>query len=255
VSLVKAYLSAFGRRYSYDIRNNPYLWFGFAWGLPVPLFAIAFDLALGTTGRRVQDVFVDHPVQFFFLLHPFLFAAVFGAMGTLRNDLERENARLIGELRELATTDALTGLANRRWVLDELETALARASRSGEAFSVVMFDLNGFKKINDERGHPAGDLILKETSAALRGVVRQGDVLGRYGGDEFLLVAHGALALEDPLLERATEAVRRETGLSISAGVARYPGDGGTAAGLIATADARLYEVKRATKARGRNSP
>lgn len=254
MSLVTAYVSAFGRRFTYDVRNNPYLWFGLLWGLPVPLFAIAFDLALGDPGRRVQDVFVDHPVQFFFLLHPFFFAVVFGAMGTLRHELQRENARLIEELRELATTDALTGLANRRRVLEELETSLARASRSGETVGVVMFDLDGFKKVNDERGHPAGDLILKKTAAALRGVVRQGDVLGRYGGDEFLLVVHGSLELEDPLLTRATEAVRRESGLGVSSGVARYPADGGTGPGLIATADARLYEIKRATKARRRNA-
>ena len=255
MGLIRAYVASFGRGYSYDLRNNPYLWFGFGWGLPVPLFFIAFDLALGPSGRGVQDVFTEHPVQFFFLLHPFLFAAVFGAMGTLRHDLERENARLIEELRELATTDALTGLANRRRVLEELDLSLARASRTGGPLAVVMLDLDGFKRINDERGHPAGDLILKKTAAALRGVVRQGDVLGRYGGDEFLLVVHGTLTQEDPLLDRAVEATRRETGLSVSSGVARYPADGGTAAGLIATADARLYETKRATKARARSTP
>lgn len=254
MSLVTAYVAAFGRRFTYDVRPNPYLWFGFLWGLPVPLFAIAFDLALGPAGRRVQDVFVDHPVQFFFLLHPFLFAVVFGAMGTLRRDLERENERLIAELRELATTDPLTGLANRRRVLEELETGIARASRTGEPLAVVMIDLDGFKRINDERGHPAGDLILRKTAAALRGVVRQGDVLGRYGGDEFVLVAHGTLALEDPLLERASAAVRREAGLAISAGVARCPADGSTAGGLIAAADARLYEIKRESKARRRTA-
>ncbi|HEX7901846.1 MAG TPA: GGDEF domain-containing protein [Planctomycetota bacterium] len=253
MGLVKAYLAAFGRVYSYDPRNNPYLWFGLAWGLPVPFFSIVFDLALGAEGRRLQDVFADHPIQFFFLLHPLLFAAVFGAMGSLRHDLERENRRLIGELQRLATTDPLTDLANRRRVMEELDVSLARASRGGEPLAVVMFDLDGFKKINDEQGHPAGDLILKKTAAALRRVVRQGDVLGRYGGDEFLLVAHGALALEDALVERAAAMTRRETGLSVSAGVARFPEDGRTASALIETADARLYDVKRATKVRERS--
>ena len=115
-----------------------------------------------------------------------------------------------------------------------------------------MMDLDGFKRINDEQGHPAGDLILRKTAAALQGVTRQGDVLGRYGGDEFLLVIHGALAPEDPLVERAAEAVRRETGLGLSAGISRYPADGGSAAQLVATADTRLYDVKRANKARTR---
>ena len=252
--LVKAYLKAFGRAHTYDPRGNPYLWFGFLWGLPVPLFAIAFDVWLGVPGRGLAEVLLTHPVQLFFLLHPVFFAVVFGAMGTLRHDLEVENARLIDELRGLATTDPLTGLPNRRRVMEELETTLARSARTRESFVVAMFDLDGFKQINDERGHPEGDLILKKTAAALSGVVRQGDVLGRYGGDEFLLVAHGATALEGAMLQRTMEAVKRESGLSISAGVARYPRDGGTSAGLIATADARLYEVKRTTKTRRRDS-
>lgn len=251
---MKSYVRAFGRTYTYDARRNPYLWFGLAWGLPVPVFAVAFDLWLGAPGRGLLELVKDHPVQLFFLLHPVLFAVVFGAMGTLRHELQVENERLIEELRGFASTDPLTGLANRRRVLQELETTLARSARTREPFFVAMFDLDGFKKINDERGHPEGDLILKKTAAALSGVVRQGDVLGRYGGDEFLLVAHGALALDNDFLRRAMDAVQRESGLSISAGVARYPQDGGTAAGLIATADARLYEIKRETKSRARSS-
>ncbi len=250
--LVKAYLAAFRGGFTYNLRKNPYLWFGFGWGCPVPVFSIAFDLTLGEPGRGPLEVMTEHPVHFLFLAHPLLFALIFAAMGTLRHELEAENARLIGELRCLATTDPLTGIANRRRVLEELDSTLARASRSGQPFAVVLLDLDGFKRINDEQGHPAGDRILKKTAAALQGVTRQGDVLGRYGGDEFLLVVHGALAPEDPLLERAGEAVLQETGLGLSAGVARYPEDGGQATGLVAVADTRLYDVKRATKARGR---
>lgn len=251
--LVKAYLGAFRKGFTYSLRKNPYLWFGFAWGCPIPFFSIAFDLTLGESGRRPLDVLAEHPFQFLFLLHPLLFALIFGAMGTLRHELERENACLIEELRRLATTDPLTGIANRRRVLEELDSTLARASRSGQPFAVILLDLDGFKRINDEQGHPAGDLILKKTAAVLQGVTRQGDVLGRYGGDEFLLVVHGALTPEDPLVGRAAEAVQRQTGLGLSTGVGRYPEDGTTAAGLVATADMRLYDVKRATKARRRN--
>jgi diguanylate cyclase (GGDEF)-like protein len=102
--------------------------------------------------------------------------------------------------------------------MEELETTLARSSRAPESFVVAMFDRDGFKRVNDEKGHPAGGLILKKTAAALRGIVRQGDVLGRYGGDEFLLVAHGTLALEGALLQRATVGVLRERSIGISAG-------------------------------------
>ena len=252
--LVRAYLAAFRRGFTYDVRKNPYLWFGFGWGCPVPFFAIAFDLTLGPAGRRPLDVLAEHPVQFIFLAHPLLFALLFGAMGTLRHELERENFRLIEELRSLATTDPLTGIANRRRVLEELDSTLARASRGSQPFAVILLDLDGFKRVNDELGHPAGDVILKKTAAALQGVTRQGDVLGRYGGDEFLLVVHGQMAPQDPLVDRAAEAVRKETGLGLSAGVARYPEDGGNAAGLVATADARLYDIKRATKARRREN-
>lgn len=160
----------------------------------------------------------------------------------VRNHLELKAAR--DRLEFLATSDALTGIANRRRVFEELETTLARSSRSGEPFAVVIFDLDGFKRINDEQGHPAGDLLLKKTTSALQSVIRQGDVLGRYGGDEFLLVTHGPIGVEDALVERAEEAVRRETGLGLSAGIARYPEDGRSGSGLVATADTRLYEVK-----------
>ncbi len=250
--MVRAYLRALARGYTFDLRRNPYLWFGFAWGCPIPVFSILFDLTLGAPGRTAWEAVAEHPVQLVFLAHPLLFALIFGAMGTLREELERENRRLIGELRDLATTDALTGIANRRRVLEDLDTTLARASRGGQPFAVLLLDLDGFKRINDEQGHPAGDLLLRKTAAALQGVTRQGDVLGRYGGDEFLLVLHGQLAPEDSFVERAAEAVFRETGLGLSAGLARYPADGGSAAGLVATADARLYEVKRARPSRRR---
>jgi diguanylate cyclase (GGDEF)-like protein len=253
VELVCAYLGAFRRGYTFDPRRNPYLWFGLAWGGPVPVFSFAFDLALGAAGRTPLDAIAEHPVHLIFLAHPLLFALIFGAMGTLRHELERENQRLIGELRSLATTDPLTGIANRRRVMEELEATLARASRSRQPFAVVLLDLDGFKRINDEQGHPAGDVVLRKTAAALQGVTRQGDLLGRYGGDEFMLVIHGELTPEDPLIHRAAEAVGRDTGLGLSAGVARYPEDGSTGDGLMAAADARLYEVKR-TRARTRSS-
>lgn len=239
------YLAAFAKPYTYALRKNPYLWFGFAWGCPVPIFSVAFDLALGPGGRSPLDVFIDHPIHFFFLAHPVMFAIVFGAMGTLRHEAEQENARLIERLRTQATTDPLTGIANRRHVLDELDSTLARASRNQQAFALALFDLDGFKRVNDEQGHLVGDAILKKTAAVLQSVIRAGDTLGRYGGDEFLLVTHGDYNRGTALIERATAAVTRATGLGLSAGVARYPEDGISKTTLVATADARLHETKR----------
>jgi diguanylate cyclase (GGDEF)-like protein len=244
--VIASYLRAFGRLYTFDLRRNIYLWFGFFWGLPVPVFSILLDLSLAKTGGRTPlQAVLEHPIHLLFLAHPGIFALLFGAMGTVRHELELENRRLIDELTGLATTDALTGLHNRRFAMSELEKAIARAERSGQSFAVVLFDLDKFKQINDERGHGAGDLVLRAAAEALQGVTRQGDVLGRYGGDEFLLVTFGDLPSALTLAERASLAVKERAGLTISAGVARFPHDGASAEALIASADVRLADVKR----------
>ena len=246
MKIVKTYLRAFRRPFTYDPRHNVYLGFGFLWGLPIPLFSILLDLSLGgAPGRSPLGAIGGHPIHFFFLAHPLLFALVFGAMGTVRHELEGENRRLIDELTGLATTDALTGLHNRRYVTDELQKAIHRAERSNQPFSLVLFDLDKFKQVNDERGHGAGDIVLRAAAGALQSVTRQGDVLGRYGGDEFLLVAYGDLPEAMSLAERANDAVRQRTGLSVSAGVARFPEDGVSPEALIASADTLLVSTKR----------
>jgi diguanylate cyclase (GGDEF)-like protein len=232
--------------HTYDPRRNLDLWFGLIWGLPVPMFSLALDLALvPSPGRGPIDAIRDHPYQLFFLAHPLLFALVFGAMGAVRHELERENALLIDRLTMLATIDPLTGIHNRRYALEELEKSTHRSVRTRTPFGVVIFDLDGFKRVNDERGHPAGDAILRAAAEALRSVIRQGDVLGRYGGDEFILVAHGPLPETDVLVQRAREAVMKETGLGVTAGVARFPDQGETPDELIAAADGLLLETKR----------
>jgi diguanylate cyclase (GGDEF)-like protein len=246
VRIIRAYLRALRSPFAYDPRRNLDLWFGLFWGLPVPLFSLALDLALAPApGRGPLDAIREHPYQIFFLLHPLLFALVFGAMGAVRHEVERENAVLIDRLTREATVDPLTGIHNRRYAVEELEKSVHRNARTGTPFCVVIFDLDGFKRINDEQGHPAGDALLKSAAEALRSTVRQGDVLGRYGGDEFMLVAHGPLPETETLVQRAREAVHRETGLGVTAGVARYPDQGETPDALIAAADGRLLETKR----------
>ncbi|MBI3855998.1 MAG: GGDEF domain-containing protein [Planctomycetes bacterium] len=243
---VRTYLSAFGRSFTYDLRRNAYLWFGFLWGIPVPIVSLALDCSLcAIPGRTPWDALLQHPVHFLFLAHPFLFALVFGAMGTVRQRLEEHNAQLIQSLTDLATTDSLTGLHNRRYVLEELHKALQRARRIEQRFAVVLFDLDGFKYINDTLGHAAGDVVLRKASAALQSIIREGDVLGRYGGDEFLLITYGDILSAQSLPGRADDAVMRAAGLGTSAGVARHPEDGATAEALIERADAILAENKK----------
>jgi diguanylate cyclase (GGDEF)-like protein len=239
------FLNALGRPYTYDVRRNPYVGFGFFWGLPVPFFSVVLDLVLAGGGRTPLEAILAHPIHVFFLGHPFLFALLFGAWGTIRHDLEEENRELIRRLREEAITDPLTGLYNRRFVLEELKNALHRARRSEAPLTVILIDLNGFKAVNEGQGHPAGDQVLRDVAEALRGLTRQSDTLGRYGGDEFLVVVAGDLDSTVSLLARAQEAVRLRAGLTFSAGIARWPEDGDTPEALIAAADSVLGRAKQ----------
>ncbi len=162
---------------------------------------------------------------------------------TERKQLEAERDELLRQLAEVATTDVLTGLPNRRAWEERLPTAVERALQEGRALSVAMVDLDGFKPYNDERGHHAGDLLLRAAATSWRQVLRAGDVLTRYGGDEFaVLLPDGSPAEVQAVLER----LRRSTpsGRTCSIGVARLA-SGGSAAQLVAAADAALYDAKR----------
>ena len=160
-------------------------------------------------------------------------------------DRDRERERLLARLAALAATDDLTGLANRRaW--DEALGALARGERP---FALALFDLDGFKRLNDERGHHVGDRALKATAAAWEGLLAPGDVLARVGGDEFGLLVpdrspEDAVALVDALLASSAGIV------GCSAGVAVWRGE--APAELQARADGLLYAAKRAGGGRTR---
>jgi diguanylate cyclase (GGDEF)-like protein len=158
-------------------------------------------------------------------------------------DAERE--RLLARLSALAATDELTGLANRRaW-----DQALGALVDGDTQFTLALFDLDGFKRLNDERGHRVGDQALKACAAAWEVRLGPGDVLARLGGDEFGLLARGrshdeALWLVQALIEASADIV------GCSAGVAVWRGD--SAADLQARADELLYAAKRAGGGRTR---
>jgi diguanylate cyclase (GGDEF)-like protein len=241
-----AFLRAFARGYTYDLRRNSYLWLGAFWGALVPIFTVAFDASLLTReGRDVLGALTTHPLLFLLALYPILLGILFGAMGTVRNDLETENGRLLRTLEGLAMTDPLTGLYNRRFLKEALKNMVESARRYRKPLSVILIDLDGFKAINDEHGHPRGDRVLCDVASALRSALRQSDVLGRHGGDEFILLdpADGPSAAR--LLERAAEEVRKRTSLSLSAGIATWPEDGETPDELIDAADRKLGASKR----------
>jgi diguanylate cyclase (GGDEF)-like protein len=154
-----------------------------------------------------------------------------------------ERADLLGRLTEIALTDGLTGLPNRRaW-----DTRLEQAIRSAEPVCVAILDFDLFKAYNDDHGHQAGDRLLKEAAAAWRAELRPTDMLARYGGEEFVVLLHGLdLHTAQAVVDRLRATTPR--GQSCSAGVARRE-DGDSVTALLGRADRALYEAKRA----GRN--
>lgn len=172
-----------------------------------------------------------------------------------------DNARLAQRLRELSSLDSLTRLLNHRAIFQRLEEELARAARKGQAVSVVLADFDHFKRVNDTHGHLAGDAVLRSAAQLFRQLLRASDAVGRYGGEEFLVV------LPDTDLEAGVRTAQRlRAGLeklavplasgtkihvTASFGVAcaaELPGPASPEA-LVALADTRLYEAKAA----GRN--
>jgi diguanylate cyclase (GGDEF)-like protein len=175
------------------------------------------------------------------------------------------NARKHHTIQKQALVDPLTGLANRRLAEGALETELARAGRFDEPLALLMTDLDDFKRINDRWGHPFGDVVLREFAAALAGSIREIDLAGRWGGEEFAVLLPGTdLEGGATLAERIRETLHgrsiaapggERVEITASFGVAAYP-DAKTKDALIAAADAALYDAKRRGKdqvARGEN--
>jgi diguanylate cyclase (GGDEF)-like protein len=158
--------------------------------------------------------------------------------------LAEVQGRLAQNLRTAAATDPLTGIANRRAWEAEADRNLARAARTGEPLTFAILDLDDFKTVNDRQGHEAGDALLRDLTAGWAGRLRRADLLGRYGGDEFVLCLPGTDA------SAAVDVLQRlDGGLPVgwSVGTATaHRGDSLTE--LLRRADVRLYEGKRARR-------
>ncbi|HEX9593680.1 MAG TPA: diguanylate cyclase [bacterium] len=181
------------------------------------------------------------------------------AVGNRVLTLQDELRQALAAAEELATTDALTGLLNRRTILERGALAYEQSRRQGYPLSLIMADIDHFKQVNDAYGHQAGDRVLAAVAAALQSGIRRYDQIGRYGGEEFLAILPGCSAADvGPVAERMRRAVEdlevvekgARLSLTASFGMASSIGDEeGRIDLLIDAADRALYEAK----AEGRN--
>ncbi|MEX2625482.1 MAG: GGDEF domain-containing protein, partial [Ilumatobacteraceae bacterium] len=204
-------------------------------GVPFGVMVLAATTELGNGSRRLVD------------------ATTVSLAMSLRNALTHQ------EVEQLAAIDALTGLYNRRLGMQRLEEEFARAERSRAPLSVVMFDVDHFKQVNDTYGHLAGDRVLRMLADSVTAIVRDGDTVVRLGGEEFLAILPGAsLGDAHELAERMRHACAGCTiqhgqvpiRITVSLGIAATPAPGiATTGHLVARADEAMYAAKRS----GRN--
>jgi len=162
-------------------------------------------------------------------------------------------ARLIGRLRDAAHRDPLTALLNRRGFQSVFDTELERARRADQPLSLIVGDLDRFKRVNDAHGHAAGDRVLRRVADAINDAKRGFDSAARVGGEEFAILApdcdeHGAYMLAERVRAAVHEAAaeqHEDTQLTISFGISTFPLHGQSADGLLRTADQALYAAKR----------
>lgn len=167
------------------------------------------------------------------------------------------HAKLHARARKMAMTDGLTGLFNRRHLQLQLVNELSRAARYKEVFSLMMLDIDNFKKINDTHGHAFGDKVLQKLSKILKSSIRESDTVSRYGGEEFTIIlprveseqaAILANRLRKEIKLKSATLMKGKGSLTVSIGISSFPKDSQKKLDLIKQADNALYEAKRRGK-------
>lgn len=203
-------------------------------------------IGLYALGASVQDVVVA-------LFDPLMMAVIALIISEVFYQTRIRMLALDEQLRQLATTDALTGLSNRREVEDQIALEMARASRHDSTFALILGDLDHFKNVNDQFGHGTGDAVLIEIGRILRSNIRMEDRAVRWGGEEFLILlpATGrdeamkvAEKIRSIIAESPLHCDGHEVPVTISFGVAAFNGEN-QVADLIKRADAAMYRAKR----------
>jgi diguanylate cyclase (GGDEF)-like protein len=174
-----------------------------------------------------------------------------------------QNAKLFADAKQRADVDPLTNVYHHRFLKTRLEDELRRSARSGKPVALMMLDLDNFKQVNDHHGHLTGDEALKKVTALLHECCRGSDIIGRYGGDEFMVILPDTDREQVERVTARVDAALRESELPLaggkrlplncSIGHAVYPDDATTPAELISKADAELYQAKRGNRSAARS--
>ncbi|HEY2351468.1 MAG TPA: MASE1 domain-containing protein [Candidatus Acidoferrum sp.] len=254
----------FGGRFHSTLKNYPLeylctpflIWAAFRYGRRNAATAIFVLSAIATWGtlHGFGPFSTDSQNTSLLLLQAFIGITALAVLALAAEATAHKRAE--EHVRQLAITDALTGLANYRRLLDTLDFEIKRYGRIGRSFAVLLIDLDGLKKLNDAHGHVVGSRALCRLAETLRVHCREIDTAARYGGDEFVLVLpetemEAALCVAQRISERVSND-GESPAISVSAGVAVFPQDGRSIDGLLGAADNALYRQKSSSKGESR---